>query len=107
MAYMQTGEYNYLGILERVLKLSVPNLAIWLLLFFMFFHSFLNLTAELCRFGDRQFYKGWCVCGWVWVCICICAFCQCVAVCELPRKGTLHVSSRHVCLPDALRVGSW
>lgn len=59
MLYMQQGQYNYLGILERVLKLAVPNLAIWILLFFAFFHSFLNITAELCRFGDRQFYKDW------------------------------------------------
>lgn len=82
MAYMHEGKYNYLGILERVLKLAVPNLAIWMLLFLYachstsgpwaskpllirpplsrgFFHSFLNITAELCRFGDRQFYKDW------------------------------------------------
>jgi diacylglycerol O-acyltransferase-1 len=57
--YMQQGQFNYFGILERMLKLSVPNLAIWVLLFFAFFHSFLNATAELLRFADRQFYKDW------------------------------------------------
>lgn len=63
MAYMHDGKYNYLGILERVLKLAVPNLAIWSLGFLALFHSFLNITAELCRFGDRQFYKDWYVCS--------------------------------------------
>lgn len=46
-------------IIERILKLSLVNLAIWLLGFYFIFHSFLNLTAELLRFGDRAFYHAW------------------------------------------------
>uniref|UniRef100_A0A1I7YW54 Diacylglycerol O-acyltransferase 1 n=1 Tax=Steinernema glaseri TaxID=37863 RepID=A0A1I7YW54_9BILA len=45
--------------LERLLKLAVPNHLIWLLCFYLFFHSTLNFLAELLRFGDRQFYKDW------------------------------------------------
>lgn len=45
--------------LERILKLSVPSIIIWLLMFYVIFHSYLNLWAELLRFGDRQFYRPW------------------------------------------------
>lgn len=45
--------------LERLLKLAVPNHLIWLIFFYWFFHAFLNLLAELLRFSDRQFYKDW------------------------------------------------
>ncbi|KAL1805230.1 hypothetical protein ACET3Z_028298 [Daucus carota] len=44
---------------ERVLKLSVPNLYVWLCLFYCFFHLWLNILAEILRFGDREFYKDW------------------------------------------------
>eukprot|EP00252_Welwitschia_mirabilis_P011552 TRINITY_DN25829_c0_g1_i2.p1 TRINITY_DN25829_c0_g1~~TRINITY_DN25829_c0_g1_i2.p1 ORF type:complete len:467 (-),score=30.93 TRINITY_DN25829_c0_g1_i2:24-1424(-) len=36
---------NFLYAIERVLKLSIPNL--------------LNILAELVHFGDREFYKDW------------------------------------------------
>lgn len=77
-------ELAWLKIVERVLKLSVcthnhdvshtlttrahaqhahatqiPNLYIWLLMFYCFFHLWLNILAELLRFGDRAFYKDW------------------------------------------------
>ncbi|GAB2218103.1 hypothetical protein Droror1_Dr00001321 [Drosera rotundifolia] len=45
--------------MERVLKLSVPNLYVWLCMFYCFFHLWLNILAELLRFGDREFYKDW------------------------------------------------
>ncbi|XP_061572746.1 diacylglycerol O-acyltransferase 1b isoform X2 [Cololabis saira] len=44
---------------ERLLRLAVPNHLLWLMFFYSFFHSSLNFTAELLRFGDRQFYKDW------------------------------------------------
>ncbi|RZC81891.1 hypothetical protein C5167_044475 [Papaver somniferum] len=37
--------------IERVLKLSVPTLYVWLCMF--------NILAEVLRFGDREFYKDW------------------------------------------------
>lgn len=44
---------------ERLLRLAVPNHLLWLMFFYWFFHSSLNFSAELLRFGDRQFYKDW------------------------------------------------
>ncbi|KAF9995158.1 hypothetical protein BGZ65_009216 [Modicella reniformis] len=46
-------------ILERVLKLSTTSVIIWLLMFYTFFHSFLNALAEALYFGDRCFYLAW------------------------------------------------
>ncbi|KAG6431682.1 hypothetical protein SASPL_109764 [Salvia splendens] len=50
---------NLLYAVERVLKLSVPNLYVWLCMFYCFFHLWLNILAELLCFGDREFYKDW------------------------------------------------
>ncbi|CAM8917278.1 unnamed protein product [Rhodiola kirilowii] len=50
---------NLLYALERILKLSVPTLYVWLCMFYCFFHLWLNILAELLRFGDREFYKDW------------------------------------------------
>ncbi|KAE8712543.1 Diacylglycerol O-acyltransferase 1 [Hibiscus syriacus] len=50
---------NLLYAIERILKLSVPNLYVWLCMFYSFFHIWLNILAELLRFGDREFYKDW------------------------------------------------
>ncbi|CAN6457044.1 unnamed protein product [Victoria cruziana] len=50
---------DFLNALERVLKLSVPTLYVWLCMFYCFFHLWLNILAELLRFGDREFYKDW------------------------------------------------
>jgi len=56
---------SYFGILHGsilanyVLKLAIASTYIWLLVFYAFFHVFLNLMAEILRFGDRLFYKDW------------------------------------------------
>ncbi|KAK1266229.1 Diacylglycerol O-acyltransferase 1 [Acorus gramineus] len=50
---------NFLYALERVLKLSVPTLYVWLCMFYCYFHLWLNILAELLCFGDREFYKDW------------------------------------------------
>lgn len=44
---------------ERLLKLAIPNHLVWLCLFYLTFHSFLNLTGELLHFADRNFYCDW------------------------------------------------
>ncbi len=44
---------------ERLLKLSIPTLYVWLCIFYCFFHCWLNILGELLRFGDRQFYREW------------------------------------------------
>lgn len=41
------------------LKVAVPAGYIWLTIFYCMFHSYLNLFAELTRFGDRRFYSDW------------------------------------------------
>ncbi|KAL5466771.1 hypothetical protein EMCRGX_G030920 [Ephydatia muelleri] len=52
-------EMDYLLMVERVLILAGPNHLMWLLTFYFFFHSYMNILGELLRFGDRQFYKDW------------------------------------------------
>ena len=44
---------------ERLLKLAIPNLYVWLLMFYMLFHCWLNILGELLYFGDRCFYTDW------------------------------------------------
>jgi diacylglycerol O-acyltransferase-1 len=51
------AEFMYLFF--RMLKMALPNNLIWLILFYLYFHSWMNLWAELLRFGDRQFYRDW------------------------------------------------
>ena len=46
-------------IVERCLKLAIPNHLIWLMFFYVYFHSGLNVLAELLCFGDRLFYRDW------------------------------------------------
>jgi diacylglycerol O-acyltransferase-1 len=52
---------NYLRFMERLLRLAVPNTAVWLAMFYLVFHLWLNILGELLMFGDRMFYKvrGW------------------------------------------------
>lgn len=50
---------NALEIFMRLLKLSIPSTYVWLLGFYLYFHLWLNLLAELTRFGDREFYRDW------------------------------------------------
>ncbi|XP_065676240.1 diacylglycerol O-acyltransferase 1-like [Hydra vulgaris] len=44
---------------ERIMKLAIPNHLLWLLAFYAYFHSFLNIVSEVLYFGDRTFYKDW------------------------------------------------
>ncbi|KAJ1195350.1 hypothetical protein NDU88_004631 [Pleurodeles waltl] len=52
-------DMEYSRMIERLLKLAVPNHMIWLIFFYWFFHSSMNFVAELMRFGDREFYRDW------------------------------------------------
>ena len=51
---MDVGE-----LFQTIIKLAIPNTYVWLLIFYLYFHLWLNLLAELTRFGDRLFYKDW------------------------------------------------
>ncbi|KAK9805410.1 hypothetical protein WJX73_002289 [Symbiochloris irregularis] len=52
-------QLNWPHIAERVLKLSLPTLYGWVFLFYVLFHLWLNVLAEVTLFGDREFYKDW------------------------------------------------
>jgi diacylglycerol O-acyltransferase-1 len=54
---MPLHETNLLRFTERLLRLSVPNVAHWLVMFYLVFHLWLNILGELLMFGDRLFYK--------------------------------------------------
>ena len=53
------NEYSILQNLERILRLALPNHLLWLSFFYLYFHSILNLLAELLCFADRLFYRDW------------------------------------------------
>ena len=53
------GRYTVQILAEYWLKLAISNTYMWLLVFYFYFHLYLNLFAELLRFGDRVFYKDW------------------------------------------------
>ena len=48
---------DWLRMVERVLKLSIPCLYWWLAMFYTLFDLWLNILAEVLRFVDREFYK--------------------------------------------------
>jgi diacylglycerol O-acyltransferase-1 len=50
---------DFFKALERILKLALPNHLIWLIWFYLIFHSLLNATGEILRFADREFYHDW------------------------------------------------
>lgn len=53
------GQYTHQILAEYWLKLTMSNTYMWLLMFYFYFHLYLNLFAEVLRFGDRVFYKDW------------------------------------------------
>ena len=55
-SYGVFSQLNWLGMVERVFKLSIPVLWGWLIIFYTLFHLLLNITAEFTGFGDREFY---------------------------------------------------
>lgn len=50
---------DYVLIAENILTIAISSLYCWLLMFYALFQVFLNLLAELLRFGDREFYQAW------------------------------------------------
>ena len=46
-------------ILVQTLHFAVPAAYIWLSQFYLIFHTFLNLLAEITMFADRRFYSDW------------------------------------------------
>merc|ERR1712129_76690 len=54
-----TDPGNFTLVLSEFINGSLPGMMLLLLGFFGFLHSWLNMFAELTRFGDRQFYSDW------------------------------------------------
>jgi hypothetical protein len=52
------GKYTASMLADYWLRLSIANTYLWLLMFYFYFHLYLNFFAEILRFGDRVFYKG-------------------------------------------------
>ncbi|XP_038662950.1 diacylglycerol O-acyltransferase 1-like isoform X2 [Scyliorhinus canicula] len=52
-------EMKLTTVIHQLMLIAIPNHFMWLILFHGFFHSTLNLIAELLRFGDRRFYRDW------------------------------------------------
>ncbi|KAJ8918202.1 hypothetical protein NQ315_014069 [Exocentrus adspersus] len=50
---------DYAKASERLLKLAIPNHLAWLCMFYIVFHSWLNLLGEILHFADRSFYNDW------------------------------------------------
>eukprot|EP01083_Nonionella_stella_P028344 78061_1 len=53
------AKYDTMDPLEMWIRMVVPVLLIWLILFYFIWEVLLNFTAEILRFADRQFYLDW------------------------------------------------
>lgn len=53
------GTYSVGMLLGYWSRLAIANTYLWLLMFYFYFHLYLNLFAEILKFGDRVFYKDW------------------------------------------------
>ncbi|CAH8614177.1 unnamed protein product [Heterobilharzia americana] len=58
-SFTPLAEARFSLIVERCLKLAIPNHLIWLMFFYLVFHSLLNVIGEILYFGDRFFYSDW------------------------------------------------
>jgi len=56
---MREPLWDAIFVAEGLLKIAVPNFIVWILGFYSIFHLYLNILAELMRFGDREFYRDW------------------------------------------------
>ena len=50
---------DILSIIHEMLRINVPGTYLWLLVFYGFFHCWLNILAEITFFADRSFYEDW------------------------------------------------
>ena len=61
--FVADNDFSSQTMASTLLKLAIPNTYVWLLIFYLYFHLFMNLLAEILRFGDRVFYKDWWNCS--------------------------------------------
>lgn len=50
---------SFTEVLTNVFTLCVPSTFVWIIVFYGYFHCWLNLKSELCCYGNRDFYKDW------------------------------------------------
>ena len=55
-------------VIYNIFSICIPSTFVWILMFYAYFHRWLNLKSELTYFGNRDFYKDW------WNADCIGAF---------------------------------
>lgn len=46
-------------LIEFLIKLANVSILIWLITYYLVFHDYLNLIAEVTKFDDREFYEQW------------------------------------------------
>lgn len=46
-------------IINRLMRLSIPNTIGWIMGFYALFHLTFNIISEIIQFGDRNFYMDW------------------------------------------------
>lgn len=46
-------------LLATMLKVANMSIIIWIIVYYIVFHNYLNLLAELTKFEDREFYDQW------------------------------------------------
>lgn len=51
--------WNWQNVIVKTLHLSVSAAYIWLGNFYLIFHTYTNILAELTYFSDRRFYSDW------------------------------------------------
>lgn len=69
-----------------LMKLALPSFTVWLLGFYLGFHCLCNITAELFKYADRQFYRGT-----LWLCcdpLVSCDRIACLSCCDVPCEFT-------------------
>ena len=50
---------NFIILINSIFSAAIPGMTVFVLVFFMLFHSWLNASAEFLRFADRDFYGDW------------------------------------------------
>jgi len=50
---------DYFKVLMMTFRMGIPASYVWLIVFYSFFHCYMNLFAELTYFSDRRFYSDW------------------------------------------------
>ena len=56
---LNLDKFDFILLMDSIFSAALPGMTIFFLVFFMVFHSWMNVAAELLRFADRNFYQDW------------------------------------------------